>query len=122
VPKITVGHEQLTISVLKSAHSSAMRFVLTLSAKKGHPIPRGQVKVIATETVSTVVKIKGRSETKTETRLVTVGSGSLRNGVATIEVPATSIAIGTDKLTVDYVGNATYRAVEISRSVKIVSS
>jgi hypothetical protein len=78
------------------------------------------------EQLQVEVVVDGESEAPRPAGAVTLTSGSyksaavaLNNGRATITIPAGSLALGIDKLTVSYSGNGNYLDGEGAASVKV---
>jgi hypothetical protein len=82
--------------------------------------------ITTAQTLTVTVAVNGGSGNPTPTGSVTLSSGgyasaatSLNNGGATINIPAGSLATGTDKLTASYSGDSNYTASTGTTSVTV---
>ena len=82
--------------------------------------------ITATTAVTVTVTVTGSSGTPTGSVTVS-GSGAngtqtLSGGSATITIPANTLAVGTDTLTVSYTGDSTYASASITKSVTVTGA
>jgi hypothetical protein len=129
---LATGTETLTANYPgDSNYTSAQGTSPTVAVTKGTPtvmVTPTPISITTTQTLSVTVTVNGGSGAPTATGSVTLTSGSytssataLVSGSATINVPAGSLAAGTDTLTANYTGDSNYNPSTGTASVSVQS-